>query len=182
LMYDANGRRCKSKLCDVETTKGCWVNCRFKTEAERAKEKADDKENLNDIPIKVNIDTEELKKQIEELKRLLAEKDNEIKQLKEQEICFDEIPIDDISEPEIEWQEVYDIDNLEHMDYEWKCDEPEDNVSIKEIRQGMEQLINENYLEQKTGYKLKEPERLLKINESARDYDETDLGAFLANF
>jgi len=111
LIYDPSGRRCKSKLTEAEASKGCWVNCRFKTENERAKEKEEDKANEMQSINESLETTEDLKKQIEDLKRLLEAKDNELKELRTGSFSFDEITIEEVNyndKPMVEWEEVKD--------------------------------------------------------------------------
>ena len=55
--------------------------------------------------------TEDLKKQIEDLKRLLEAKDNELKELRTGSFSFDEITIEEVNyndKPMVEWEEVKD--------------------------------------------------------------------------
>jgi hypothetical protein len=183
LMYDPSGRRCKSKLTDAEATKGCWVNCRFKTDKEKANESTKEEYAFSDI-------TTDLKRQIEELKKLLQEKDVEIAELKSQnrveffdtidiedgfevvedeEEVVEEVVIQEQPEPFCEFGEIYSAD--EYVDGE--NDECLRDLLLK---------IEENSIIPHSEYEIyKEQEKLKKLD-TTRDYDSNDLNAFLSAF
>ena len=150
LIYDPSGRRCKSKLCNTEASKGCWVNCRFKTDAEKLS-------GNNEIIKEQYDETENLKKQIEELKKLLEEKDNELAELRSKNRVefFDEVDIEDGFEV---------------------VEDDEDDVRT------LLQKIEENSIIPYSLYEIGKEQDRIKKEDTTRDYDQNDLNAFLSGF
>jgi hypothetical protein len=153
LMYDPSGRRCKSKLCNTESSKGCWINCRFKTDIEKMNET---NETIKEEFIFTD-ENENLKKQIEELKKLLAEKDEELAELKSKNRVefFDELDIEDgFEEVEDEGDEV----------------------------RTLLQKIEENSIIPYSLYEIGKEQDRLKKEDTTRDYDQNELNTFLSSF
>lgn len=191
LIYDACGRRCKSKLTDVESSKGCWVNCRFKTASEKLTQKQNEKNNEPEISTQEHNMNEisELNTQIEELKKLLAKKDKEINELKkhqEEKVIIEDFDNIDIDEEIIE-------DDEEEILFENIYEDKEVNEDVKNLMLDLlyttelnvehtdyiwtndETDINENIKDILKGVEDVSTKYLKLPKDMVRDYDKDDL-------
>ena len=133
LKYDPSGRRCKSKLTEAESSKGCWINCRFKTENEKLTIKKEEKDSEPEID-----EVKELERQIDELKVLLEEKCKRLNEVRTKEVqIIDEIEFDifeDTLEDEDNEGEQIVIEELNNIDIEEIIiDDEEDEIYFENI-------------------------------------------------
>lgn len=209
LIYDACGRRCKSKLTDTESSKGCWVNCRFKTEMEKQAQKKNEEESEpeSDVAYNDNSEVKELKSQIEEFIKLLAEKDNEINKLRNKQVDEEfiveklnkiDIDVDNIviDEEIIDEEIISDDEEIYFEDvYEEKiiCDEinnlMSDMIYTTELKADHinfnweeEETINENITDLLKVIEEKSLKNIIIPHDLTRNYDISDLENELANY
>ena len=159
LMYDPSGRRCKSKLCDADSTKGCWVNCRFKTETERTTEKEEDI-----ISSIVPSEIEDLRTQNNELKNKILELEQQLAQLQKPRNIV--IEIKKVEE---------DLTMTTEEDFEIE------NEGVDEIETLDSSLIEEEIVEDDDEDEIGQIYKQLKEDDLKRDYNVEDLDNLILN-
>ncbi len=199
LKYDPSGRRCKSKLTDAESSKGCWVNCRFKTDTEKQAQKKNEIESKPEIDVIISSDNEikELERQIDELKRLLTEKYEKINEIKKKQEGEVEVTTEELYNIDIEEQIIEDDEEEIQFEniYEEKqiCDEinnlMSDMIYTTELRADHidfnweeEDTINEDISNLLKNIDENSLKNKIIPHDLIRNYDILDLENDLANY